>query len=276
MSAHQETGHDGVTDADIAFLLARAADGVEIGTAPCEAVLRGGRRRRTRRWAVAAAAALVLAGSTGTLALAGGPGRDSRVDRVVTTPPSPERRHVYAPQRTLLASARDNGKDWSVTVDVWGAPRNRAEAARQWTAMGESGVRPADAKRASELVGASRYFVHLVVDDDATTVMWGEYDGSDSPSYKGLVYGAMPLHTGRHGAADTRNRLVIGDVTAATRRLTCTWDDGTTTQVPRATEGSGFAWAFKPLIREVKGSPADWFVCLAPEGRSYKSVRVTP
>lgn len=71
MSADRETTHDMATDADISFLLAEAADEVEIGAAPYQAVLRGGRRRRARRWAMAAAAALVVAGSTGTLALAG-------------------------------------------------------------------------------------------------------------------------------------------------------------------------------------------------------------
>lgn len=71
MSANRETDHDMASDTDIAFLLAEAADEVEIGTAPYQAVLRGGRRRKARRWATAAAAALVIAGSTGTLALAG-------------------------------------------------------------------------------------------------------------------------------------------------------------------------------------------------------------
>lgn len=71
MSADRETNHDMATHTDIALLLAEAADEVEIGIA-----LPGGGprrwRRKARRWALAAAAALVIAGSTGTLALAGG------------------------------------------------------------------------------------------------------------------------------------------------------------------------------------------------------------
>jgi hypothetical protein len=31
----------------------------------------------------------------------------------------------------------------------------------------------------------------------------------------------------------------------------------------------------KPMIRPVAGSSADWFVCLAPAGTSYKSATVT-
>ncbi|WP_392968008.1 hypothetical protein [Streptomyces sp. LN245] len=57
MSANRETHHDMATDADIAFLLARAADEVEIGMAPYQAVVRGGaarhaagRRRRRSPW----------------------------------------------------------------------------------------------------------------------------------------------------------------------------------------------------------------------------------
>lgn len=73
MSADRERNHD-MSDSDIALLLADATDEVEIGIAPYEAVIRGGRRRRARRWAVAAATALVLAGSSATLAVAGLPG----------------------------------------------------------------------------------------------------------------------------------------------------------------------------------------------------------
>ena len=69
MSGDRETNHDMTYDeahADIALLLADAADEVEVGAAPYQAVVRGGRRRKTRRWAVAAVAAAVIAGSTGT------------------------------------------------------------------------------------------------------------------------------------------------------------------------------------------------------------------
>ncbi|MDG4864788.1 hypothetical protein P8605_42235, partial [Streptomyces sp. T-3] len=60
-----------MAERDIALLLADAADGVEPGIAPFQAVVRGGKRRRARRrWAIGAAAALVIAGSTGSLALA--------------------------------------------------------------------------------------------------------------------------------------------------------------------------------------------------------------
>ncbi|MFB7508308.1 hypothetical protein ACFC0P_33555, partial [Streptomyces broussonetiae] len=60
MSADRDNhGTAEMTQTDIALLLADAADEVEIGIAPVQAVIRGGRRRRARRWAVAAATALV-------------------------------------------------------------------------------------------------------------------------------------------------------------------------------------------------------------------------
>ncbi|MFF4346363.1 hypothetical protein [Streptomyces sp. NPDC001530] len=276
MSADRETNHDMATHRDIAFLLAEAADEVEIGIAPYQAVVRGGRRRKARRWAVAAAAALVIAGSTGTLALAGAMGGDGkRVAPVATQPPTAEQRHVYAPQRTLLARARDNGKDWSITIDVWGAPKNEAEAQRQWEAMGEYQVRPVGVKEAKGLIGKDWHFVHRIVGDDAETVMWGEFKKGDELASTDLTSAAMTLPTGDSAKAGAPQRLVIGDVAPTARQVTCTWDDGTTTQVPRAPEGAGFSQELKPMIRPVEGSQPNWFVCLAPEGKTFKSVKVT-
>ncbi|MYW16381.1 hypothetical protein GT039_12405, partial [Streptomyces sp. SID2955] len=64
MTSGDLENHD-MAHSDIALLLADAADEVEIGIAPVQAVVRGGRRRRARRRAVLAATALVLTGSTG-------------------------------------------------------------------------------------------------------------------------------------------------------------------------------------------------------------------
>src|SRR5881409_292052 len=109
MSADRETNHD-MTNTDIALLLAEAADGVEIGIAPTQAVIRGGRRRRARRWAVAAGAALAIVGTTGTVALAGLPGGDGhRVAPVATQPPTTLPDAFQAePHRTMLASGTED------------------------------------------------------------------------------------------------------------------------------------------------------------------------
>ncbi|CAM5602706.1 hypothetical protein SGLAM104S_07066 [Streptomyces glaucescens] len=83
MGANRETEHD-MSHTDIAFLLAEAADEVEIGIAPYQSVLRGGRRRRARRWAVArhGAADQRLVGDPGGRGAAGRrrrPGRSARL-----------------------------------------------------------------------------------------------------------------------------------------------------------------------------------------------------
>lgn len=98
MNANRETNNGMATDTDIAFLLAEAADEVEIGIAPYQAVLRGGRRRKARRWAIAAAAALVVAGSTGTLALAG--------VRTTAAAGSPRPRHSRLRRSSGMCSGR--------------------------------------------------------------------------------------------------------------------------------------------------------------------------
>src|SRR5881397_1320709 len=150
MSADRETNHD-MTNTDIALLLAEAADGVEIGIAPTQAVIRGGRRRRARRWAVATAAALAIVGTTGTVALAGLPGGGDghRGAQVATQPPASVAPRLGEPQSTMLASGSEDGKDWDVSVNMWAAPRNATEAQTQLTAMAEYGEFPGDVRKAS-------------------------------------------------------------------------------------------------------------------------------
>ncbi|MFF1655785.1 hypothetical protein [Streptomyces sp. NPDC058255] len=273
MSADRETNHDMATHRDIALLLAEAADEVEIGIAPYQAVVRGGRRRKARRWAIAAAAALVIAGSTGTLALAGGPGGDGgRVAPAATQPATAKERHVYAPQRSTLAMGTDHGKNWQVSIDVWGAPRDGSEARRQLDRMREYGAHPPGVRAASDLIGASWFFVHrLVGDTDLTTVMEGE---GESLSGTDMQAAAMSFGSGT-SAKKGASRLVVGQVAPTAQRVTCTWDDGTTSVARRGLEGDGLLDYREPKILPVKGSRSDWFVCLAPEGKSNRSAKVT-
>ncbi|GGN92192.1 hypothetical protein GCM10011579_089730 [Streptomyces albiflavescens] len=277
MSADRETNHDMATHRDIALLLAEAADEVEIGIAPYQAVVRGGRRRKTRRWAVASAAALVIAGSTGALALArttddGG----DRVAPVATQPPTAEERHVYEPQRSTVARGVDHGKEWFVTIDVWGAPKNAVEAQNQRNAMSEYGVTPTGTRVASDLIGKGWVFGHLLVGDGPpTTVLDGAVEKGDSLSGKDIEAFAMPLESGNSHTAGASHRLVIGKVAPTAQQVTCTWNDGTTIKAERPAPGTGLTGGIEDLIRPVDGSQPDWFVCLGAEGKSFKSVKVT-
>ena len=271
MSADREASHD-MADRDIALLLAQAADGVEIGIAPTEAVIRGGRRRRTRRWAVGAAVALALAGSTGTLAAAGlTHGDGNGPARVATRPPAPEPRHVDQPRSSALAIGTENDKQWEVDLDVWDAPRDKAEAESQFAAMMLYGLSPAGVSEASDLVGKTSYFVSRIYGDadKARTVMFDTVRHWDPMAGKDIEAGAVPL-TGQSGP----QRLVIGQVAKTAREVTCRWKDGTSTAV-RLTTDPGSVNMGDMTIRPADGSPVNWFVCLAPKDTSYKSVEVT-
>ncbi|MFG2947601.1 hypothetical protein [Streptomyces adustus] len=271
MSADRETNHD-MTNHDIALLLAEAADEVEIGMAPTEAVVRGGRRRRARRWALATATALVVAGTAGTLALAGTPGGGDRVVPAVTvSPPTPPGLYGH---RTVLAQGTDRGRPWKVYVDVWAAPRDTEQAQAQLAEMIQQGEMPVDARTASALVGKTSFFVYRNSQAANSWSMHKTVDAKDVQAGDDLESAAMPLESGSEGP----QRLVVGRVARTAGQVTCTWKDGTSTVVDRAADGSasgdGVA-SGEGVIRSAEGSPDAWFVCLAPQGTSFDSVKVT-
>ncbi|WUO56423.1 hypothetical protein OG960_26595 [Streptomyces sp. NBC_00280] len=272
MSGDRETNHDMTYDAahtDIALLLADAADAVEVGAAPCQAVLRGGRRRKTRRWAVAAAAAAVIAGSTGTtLALVGGTGDGHGAGQVAARPSAGTAKQSTERRVTTLARGTDHGRKWKVDAVVWTAPKTTAKARAQLAEMAQYGEEPVKVEKASDLVGESWHFVHLTVEGKPSTVILRLFSKDGLFSDKLEAY-SRPLDTDR---VDAPQRLVIGQVARTVQEVTCTWDDGTKTRVERAAAGAG---DFKNLIREVDGSPKDWFVCLGPDGANYKKAEVT-
>lgn len=276
MSADRETNHD-MTDRDIALLLADAADEVEIGIAPYQAVIRGGRRRRARRWAIATAAALVITGTSGTLALAGlrdGSGGEATpaATQKSTLPSTPEKRHVYEPQRTSLAMGTYRGKTWRAAVEVWGAPRDRAEADRQLTAMTALGLEPPDGHKAAALVGKISFFVTRAYGDSRPQqVMFNTVAKLESLAGTDLEAAATRLGT----SGESSGRLVVGQVAKNARKVSCHWKDGTTT-VAKWVPANYDIYTTAPVIRTVDGYPAaNWFVCVAPEGTTYASAEVT-
>ncbi|MET7731454.1 hypothetical protein ABZT02_08785 [Streptomyces sp. NPDC005402] len=264
MSADREKSHH-MHDSDIALLLADAADEVEIGIAPYQAVLRGGRRRRARRWAVAAATALVLAGSSATLAVAGLPGGGG--GQVATRPSVPAAADPSKALRTTLATGTDQGTKWRVLIDVWSAPRDEKQAEAQRAAMALRGETPPDAHKASDLIGKITYFVHREYGGETTKVMENTVPESDTMTGTDLISGSLPLQP--DDKADVR--LVIGYVAKTAQRVNCTWTNETATVVEKAGPGTG---TDVPAIRSPKGSPYDWFVCLAPKGTEYKTAEV--
>ncbi|MFF0015121.1 hypothetical protein [Streptomyces sp. NPDC005374] len=258
-----------MSDSDIALLLADAADGVEIGIAPYEAVIRGGRRRRARRWAVAAATALVLAGSSATLAVAGLPDGGGRQVAPPATQSKPTPSHVFhdKPHRSTLATGTDGGTKWKVLINVWDAPHDEAQAETLRSAMARYGETPPDGGKASDLIGTITYFVYRGYGDKTTKVMENTVPESDTMTGTDLTSGSLPLDP--DGKADVR--LVIGYVAKTAHRVNCTWTNGTATVVERAAAGAG---TDIPAIRSPQGSPYDWFVCLAPKSTEYRTTEV--
>ncbi|AKJ13509.1 hypothetical protein ABB07_26805 [Streptomyces incarnatus] len=249
-----------MTHTDLALLLADAADEAEIGIAPVEAVIRRGRRRRARRWAVAAATTLVLAGSTGvTLAVTGLPGQTDRKPTVAAAPSSPEDRNVDIPQETELARGTDHGKSWRVVVSVWGAPRDESEAALQLAAMRKYGIEPAllPDHRHQHLVGMTSYYSGLYYGDNPLRpIIFDTLKGWEPLTGTSLASGALALGKANSGGPA---RLVVGQVPITARQVKCDWKDGTSTMVePQA----------------VAGSPVEWFACTAPEGTAYRNAEV--
>ncbi|MFJ9242874.1 hypothetical protein [Streptomyces sp. NPDC101776] len=275
MSADRETNQT-MTDRDIALLLADAADEVEIGIAPYQAVIRGGRRRRARRWALATATALVIAGTSGTLALAGlRDGNGVEVSPAVTqksTAPSTQERHVYAPQETMLATGTEKGEEWYISVDVWGAPRTEGEAQAQLQAMAGRDEQPWDKDQASALVGKTTYFVRRTFGSEAPSLLMGDSASrQDTMAGEDLKSGASTLDPNK---TDGPQRLVVGHVAKTARAVTCTWKDGSSTVARRVAAGADVN-SDEATIRPAAGSPDNWFVCVAPEGKSFDSVKVT-
>lgn len=271
-SADGETSHN-MTHHDIAFLLAEAADEVRIGTAPAQALMRGGRRRRARRWAVVATTTLVVAGSTGALALNGLSGDGER--RVVSSAsqPVPSAEAAEPDMRTTLASGTDAGVPWRVYIDVWKAPADTAEARATLAAMAKFGEHPQDVSTASQLVGKVAHFVHRVTGEEAKTTQIGNLVLPEDDVLTGGEHGtvSLPLLPGDGTAAP---RLVFGQVAKTAREVTCTWKDGTSTKVGRASAGTE-ANADVPVIHSLKHSPYDWFAVLAPKSTELEGIKVT-
>ncbi|MFH9370862.1 hypothetical protein ACH4K8_34920 [Streptomyces anulatus] len=269
-SADWETSHN-MTPHDIAFLLADATDEVRIGTVPAQALIRGGRRRRARRWAVVAATTLVVAGSTGALALNSLPDEGREVSSASQPVASAEASEPH--MRTTLASGTDAGVPWRVYIDVWKAPADTAEAKATLAAMAKFGEHPQDVSTASELVGKVAHFVHRVTGEEARTtqivdlVLRPEQDVLSGGEYGTVSLPLLPEN-------DTAARLVIGQVAKTAREATCSWKDGTSTKVGRASADTE-ANADAPIIHSLEDSPYDWFVCLAPKSTELKGLKVT-
>lgn len=269
MSADQETSHD-MTQHDIAVRLADAADEVEIGIAPTQALIRRGRRRRSRRWAITAAAALVVAGSTGALAVTALPGGDSaRVTPPAERGPGTTDPGVLAPHRTVLGSGTEQGQKWEVSIDVWKAPADEGEAAAQLRAMREYGDPFSTSAKPSNMVGHITFFFHQTYGTHSSPQYGSGPQERSLPPGKNVetVVSSLPGTDGTRG-------LVIGRVVKTAKQVTCFWKDGTKTELVRE-PANGTTNTDEPALRSTEGASYDWFACLAPQGTESDTVTMT-
>ncbi|MFF4402473.1 hypothetical protein [Streptomyces sp. NPDC001480] len=256
-----------MTQTDIAFLLADTADSVAIGTAPVEAVMRGGRRRKARRWAVAAATAVMLAGATvTTLAYAGLTGGHGERGAPAATRPAPQTREVGVPEWADLSGGKYEGKAWQVGVQVWPAPHNESEAAAQWDAMGNFGYQPESVTRYTDLIGKTSVSAILADKEGrGKQVLFNKL-----PPATGMQAGLTPLAQVR-----TPFTLVIGEAAKSAKEITCHWKDGNSSVARRGEETYSID-APNAALRPAAAYPgANWFVCAAPKGTDFESVEVT-
>ncbi|MGH4027944.1 hypothetical protein ACQB60_03280 [Actinomycetota bacterium Odt1-20B] len=230
------TGEQDMAHHDIALRLAEAADEVEVGIPPYAAVMRGGRRRRARRWAVGAATALALAASTGTIALAVVDGREQ--SQVASRYGTAEERHVYIPQFTSLTDLYDENVEevGKAELQVWGAPRTDAEAKEQKKRMIQAGVWKAREADPTAAEGRSWHVVMVTVDGKRNPTSFG-FQEKQTKGDDGLGYEAARVAVGgRH--------LTVGHVGPKVKDVSFEYDGGTA----------------EPPLLKAKGATDKWFV----------------
>ncbi|MEV8015330.1 hypothetical protein AB0O76_03010 [Streptomyces sp. NPDC086554] len=247
--------HDAAAHSDIAHRLAAVADEVEIGTAPYQAVLRGGRRRKARRWVVGAVAAVAIVGSTASLALAVVDGRDRT--QVASEGGSAWERHVYTPQFTPLTQDFDETGNpvTQVELQVWGAPRNEAEARGQKRAMLKAGVW--DERSTDPVPDFDRLWYAITVRPDgkqkqrvASFGLQDKEPGGDD----GLSFSSVEFEV-------KGKKLTIGHVGPKTKRVEFEYENGTSEPELIRAAGSAYLW-----FTRLEGDPG-------PDGK-LKGVRL--
>jgi hypothetical protein len=189
-----------------------------------------------------------------------------------TRPATPEQRHVYEPQRTALAMGTYRDKPWRAAIEVWGAPRDRAEADKQLAAMTEVGLKPPDGHKAAALIGKTSFFVTRAYGDARPQQVMFNTEAK-LETLAGTDMEAIATRLGTSG--ESSERLVIGEIARTAQHVTCHWKDGTSTVADKV-EANYDIYTTAPVIRSVAGYPgANWFVCVAPTGTTYESAELT-
>ncbi|NRQ36433.1 hypothetical protein HII36_32055 [Nonomuraea sp. NN258] len=291
-------GEADMADRGVALLLREVAEQVDPGMAPYQAVVRGGRRRKARRWAAGTVAALAAAGVAGTLVTTVLPARQEQTQIALPAQdqaqvqvrgpaqmsgqapaqgtaqapaqgtaqvpgqatgeatdqgtgqadPSPEARHVYAPQVTQLAEVPNGKATVRVSVEVWGAPRDESEIREQRARMKKHGVWD---ERSADPVKVGDVWFAVV----ATRASDGKREivasALEQPGASDLGYSSYSLPRRL-----TDGRVIVGHVTSDVR-------------------GIAFVWRKeirKPKLVQVAGLKERWFSMRAGSAERLRSI----
>ncbi|NEB80871.1 hypothetical protein G3I40_37525 [Streptomyces sp. SID14478] len=242
---------------DLVARLADAAHQVEIGPAPCQAIVSEGRRRQRRRRVTTVAAVLVAACATGVAVTS----LQDTADRSGKVGPASRTPAPLAPHTQELATGRADGVPWSVSVDVWEPAKNEAGAARLYAAMNDREF--PDTERGGgypyrDLLDEGWFFARARTGDKN----WFPSDGPlpVKPTSRGHVESTWVRLKGE--GADSW--LVFGHTAPDVRGVVCTWSNGATTKVQ------------PPVLHTIKGTDSRFFVVPVPKGGGPKSATATP
>ncbi|MBV6700579.1 hypothetical protein [Kitasatospora aureofaciens] len=282
-------------EAAAARVLSGLAESVEIGSAPYDRLIAGGRRRlRRRRVLSTGAAAVLVAAAVGGVAVFGGLGQKGPgVSDVAAAPsavatsepaaavtvsatPTAPARDPFTPVRTVVGHGTANGRQWQAWAALWPATATKEDAYRQaeliWEDRHAAIPQLPKTTRADIDRGWNPHVdtvnLYLTVDgqrqvDDTVhqTDVPGGPDtgaGSSSPTSGG---GAM---LGFKGAEMGASPVVIEGVRPGVAKIAVTWNTGGTSEAVPVTVGDSptrwYAVAKKP------GAQPDTYTYLGADG----------
>ncbi|MEV8536548.1 hypothetical protein [Streptomyces sp. NPDC051211] len=230
----------GVED-EVAARLAEAADGVSVGPVPVDAVIRGGRRRRTRRSLLTGALALAVLVPLGGVAVS--VAREDRATKVVQTPQPPEGDQVT----TDLGTVEIDGNVFRAEITMSRTPFKGGlrsggvvtpppgwfglkDGPWPWTYVVFQGSGDYDQFNRLHFGPEA-----VMPDPEGMVFRWGGLEAKRPDGYFHLLYN---LHVGR--------------LKPEVRRAVITWKDGTTSE---------------PTLHTVPHSAHQWLIAMSKPGQ---------
>ncbi|MEV7021589.1 hypothetical protein [Kitasatospora sp. NPDC093558] len=297
------TGEPTVDETAAARRLGELAGSVEIGPAPYDRLVAGGRRRlRRRRLLGTGAAAVVVAVAVGGVTALGGFGASGRgagdpaftvaappsatasatapATPTATTPATPTApaRDPFTPIRTMVGHGTVGGKEWQAWAALWPATATKQDARRQAELMYEDRhaaipqlPKPVDADTdRSWQTGLDLVNLYLTVDgkrqvdDSVHDAPAPGILGATAPAVDHHPVSASGTMLGFKGGEMGAAPVVIAEVRRDVAKVVITWDDGSTSEaVPTVVGDSPTHWY---AIAKKPGAEVDTYKYLGADG----------